>query len=82
MLIFGDRLMREAQVMISQGALKPYPTKIFELADLQAVFTELNGPKPPVAVINIDSRHSKRTIPVSTPLKAASHGRAPILTDM
>lgn len=77
MLIFGDRLMREAQVMISQGALKPYPTKIFELAALQSVFTELRGPTPPVAVINMDSRHSKSTIPVSTPLKAVSHGWAP-----
>lgn len=79
MLILGDRLMSEAQVMDSQGALKSYPTKVFEVADLQAAFRTLSGPTPSTAMINLDSKDSKGKVPVSA---MPSRGRASVLTSI
>lgn len=79
MLTLGDRLMSEAQVMVSQGALKSYPTKVFKVTDLQAAFRTLSGPTPSTAVINLDSMDSKGKIPVSA---MPSRGRASVLISM
>ena len=82
MLTLGDRLMSKAQVMVSQGALKSYVTKVFKLTDLQAAFRTLSGPTPSTAVINLDSKDSKDSkgnVPVSA---MPSRGRASILISM
>ncbi|KAK3945065.1 hypothetical protein QBC46DRAFT_455714 [Diplogelasinospora grovesii] len=56
-------LISEAQVMASQGALKPYPTKVFQVTELQAAFTASSGPTPSTAVLNLDSKDSKGKVP-------------------
>ena len=65
MLILSNRLMREAQVMISHAALKPYPSKLFQVTDLQAAFMSLSEPAPSTAVINLEPEDTKGTVPVS-----------------
>ena len=48
--------MNKAQVMISRGALKSYPTEIFELADIRVAFEALTERNPSTVAISMNQK--------------------------
>lgn len=68
--------MNKAQVMISRGALRSYPTEIFELADIRVAFEALTEQNPSTVAIRMNLKGLGEKVPVSA---KPSHTRAPIL---
>jgi hypothetical protein len=65
---FINRLMDQARDIILRGMLRPYPTKIFAISNVQAAFTELNDTVPNGTTITLDLSDPKSNIPVSSVL--------------
>jgi hypothetical protein len=55
--------MNEAQLLAFNGALSPYPTRTFDIQDIQEAFVTGGGS---ASVLALDSKSSQAQVPVSS----------------